>query len=324
LKPMKPNGKIIDVGVPFLLQDTPNPVCGLPNKNFRVPVMNITVDLHEERRCIANIIRIIMNSMSMTLILSILPGLLAGWLVNYLADVLPATRRFSQPVCPQCGTPFRWPDYLLLRSCQNGHSRTVRVWVVQIILLAASIITWIEPPSKLGYFLGMILAVYFGVVFVIDLEHRLILHPTSIFGAILGLIVGMIAHGIQPTLLGGLGGLLIMLAFYGLGVLFTRIRTKRMLALGQEADDEEALGSGDVILVTILGFIVGWPLIWLCLLYGILLGGFASIFIVLWLFLSGRYKTSILMTFIPYGPYFIITATLIVFFPKFLAMIVPD
>ena len=76
-----------------------------------------------------------------------------------------------------------------------------------------------------------------------------------------------------PTLLGGLGGLLIMLAFYGLGVLFTRIRAKRLLAMGQEPDDEEALGSGDVILVTILGFIVGWPLIWLCLLYGILLGG---------------------------------------------------
>jgi hypothetical protein len=29
------------------------------------------------------------------------------------------------------------------------------------------------------------------------------------------------------------------------------------------------------------------------------------------------------MTFIPYGPYFIITAALIVYFPKFLAMIVP-
>ena len=93
--------------------------------------------------------------------------------------------------------------------------------------------------------------------------------------------------------------------------------------MGQEADDEEALGSGDVILVTILGFIVGWPLIWLCLLYGILLGGLVSLFIVLWLIISGKYKTSALMTFIPYGPYFIITAALIVYFPKLLAMIVP-
>jgi prepilin signal peptidase PulO-like enzyme (type II secretory pathway) len=199
----------------------------------------------------------------------------------------------------------------------------MRTWIVQTIILAASVYTWVKPPAKLGYFLGLILIIYFGVVFVIDLEHRLILHPTSIFGALLGLTVGTIAHGIWPTLLGGLGGLLIMLAFYGLGVLFTHVRTKRMLAMGQEADDEEALGSGDVILVTILGFIVGWPLIWLCLLYGILLGGLVSLIIILWLVISGKYKRNALMTFIAYGPYFIATAALIVYFPRLLAMIVP-
>jgi hypothetical protein len=58
-------------------------------------------------------------------------------------------------------------------------------------------------------------------------------------------------------------------------------------------------------------------------LYGILLGGLVSFFIVLWLIISGKYKTSALMTFIPYGPYFIATAALIVYFPKFLAILVP-
>jgi prepilin signal peptidase PulO-like enzyme (type II secretory pathway) len=271
----------------------------------------------------ANTIGIIINSMSTTLVVSIIFGWLAGWLLNYFADVLPFTRRFSQPTCPQCAIPFTWRDYLFFRACQNGHARKARLWIVQIIILASSVYTWIKPPSKIGYFLGLILIIYFGVIFVIDLEHRLILHPTSIFGASLGLIVGTVAHGIWPTLLGGLGGLLIMLAFYYLGVLFTRIRTKRLLAMGQEPDDEEALGSGDVILVTILGFIVGWPLIWLCLLYGILLGGLVSLFILFWLVISGNYKKNALMTFIPYGPYFIITAALIVYFPKLLAMIVP-
>jgi prepilin signal peptidase PulO-like enzyme (type II secretory pathway) len=261
--------------------------------------------------------------MPTTLIVSIILGWLAGWLVNYFADVLPFTRRLSQPTCPQCNTLFTWRDYFFLRSCKNGHPRKTRLWIVQIIILAASIYTSIKPPSKIGYFLGLLLIIYFGVVFVIDLEHRLILHPTSIFGAFLGLIVGIVTHGISPTLLGGLGGLLIMLTFYGLGVLFTRIRAKRLLALGQETDDEEALGSGDVILVTILGIIVGWPLIWLCLLYGILLGGLVSLLIILWLVISGRYKKNALMTFIPYGPYFIITAALIIYFPKLLALIVP-
>jgi prepilin signal peptidase PulO-like enzyme (type II secretory pathway) len=187
-----------------------------------------------------------------------------------------------------------------------------------------SVYTWINPPPKPGYFLGLVLLIYFGIVFVIDLEHRLILHPTSIFGAAFGLVFGLVAHDeVSSTFLGGLGGFLIMLLFYYLGVLFTRIRSKRLVAMGQEPDDEEALGSGDVILAAILGLIVGWPLLWLCLLYGILLGGLVSLIIVIWMLASGRYKTNALMVFIPYGPYFIVTAGLIVYFPKFLAIIVP-
>ena len=42
--------------------------------------------------------------MDFTLILPALLGLAAGLLVNYLADVLPVTRRLSQPACPNCQT----------------------------------------------------------------------------------------------------------------------------------------------------------------------------------------------------------------------------
>jgi prepilin signal peptidase PulO-like enzyme (type II secretory pathway) len=265
-----------------------------------------------------------MNFMPTNLVISVIFGLGAGWLVNYLADVLPYTRRFSQPICQLCGASFGLWDYLSFRPCQNGHRRKLRLWIVQVVILAANIYTWLQPPSKLGYFLGLILIVYFGVVFVIDMEHRLILHPTSIFGAVFGAVIGAVAHGIGPTLWGGLGGFLIMMAFYYLGVLFARIRARRMLAQGQEADDEEALGSGDVILVTVLGLILGWPLIWVCLLYGILLGGLVSFFIVLWLIVSGRYGANALMTFIPYGPYFIVTAAMIVYFPQFVRIFTPD
>ncbi len=261
--------------------------------------------------------------MTITLIVSLVFGWLAGWLVNYLADVLPLTRRFSQPICPQCNVPFAVKEYLLFQPCQNGHPRSARLSIVQILILAASIYTWITPPSKIGYILGLALIIYFGVIFVIDLEHRLILHPTSIFGAFLGLIVGTLAHGIGPTLSGGLGGLLIMLAIYYFGVLFTRMRTKRLIAMGQEPDDEEALGAGDVILITILGFILGWPLIWFGFLVGVLLGGFFSLLIIIWLVISGGYKKNALMMFIPYGPYFVTSAFLIVYFPRFLEMIVP-
>ena len=188
---------------------------------------------------------------------------------------------------------------------------------------AVSINTWMNPPSKIEYLLGIILLTYFGTVFVIDMEQRLILHPTSIFGVVLGLIVGTVSHGVKATLLGGLGGLLIMLGFYYFGVLFARIRTKRMLALGQEADDEEALGAGDVILATILGLMLGWPLIWFGLLLGILLGGFFSLMLILWLVVTRKYGKNALMLFIPYGPYFIMSAFLIIFFSKFVQMMLP-
>lgn len=190
-------------------------------------------------------------------------------------------------------------------------------------MTAVSINTWMNPPSKIEYLLGIILLTYFGTVFVIDMEQRLILHPTSIFGVVLGLIVGTVSHGVKATLLGGLGGLLIMLGFYYFGVLFARIRTKRMLALGQETDDEEALGAGDVILATILGLMLGWPLIWFGLLLGILLGGFFSLMLILWLVVTRKYGKNALMLFIPYGPYFIMSAFLIIFFSKFVQMMLP-
>lgn len=261
--------------------------------------------------------------MATTLIVPVIFGWLAGWLVNYLADVLPVTRRFSQPSCAQCDAPFALKEYFLFRSCQNGHPRKARAWIFQILILAASVYTGINPPSKIGYSLGLALIVYFGVIFVIDLEHRLILHPTSIFGAFLGLVVGTISHGIGATLWGGLGGLLIMLAAYGVGILFTRKRAKHMVALGQEPDDEEALGSGDVILITILGFILGWPLVLFGFIVGVMLGGLFSLLIVLWTVLRGGNKQNALMMFIPYGPYFIVSAFLIIYFPRFAAMIAP-
>lgn len=261
--------------------------------------------------------------MSIMLIIPVILGLFAGLIVNYLSDVLPITRKFSQPTCSQCNEVFTWKDYLLVQRCKNGHPRPLRIWIVYVLMLAISLYTWQSPPSKIGYFLGLILATYFGVIFVIDMEHRLILHPTSIFGSLLALTVGLVSHGLQATLIGGLSGLLIMLGFYYLGVIFAKVRAKRMRAMGQEADDEEALGAGDVILVTIIGLMLGWPLIWFSLLLGILLGGVVSLFLVIGLVITRKYKTNALMVFIPYGPYFITSAFLIIYFPSFVQKLVP-
>jgi len=263
-----------------------------------------------------------MKSMDITLLIPILLGWIAGLFVNYTSDVLPVTRRFSQPECPHCQTPFLWAEYLTLRACrQCGKGRSPRMWLVQILAVASFAYFWLFPSKALGIPLGMIVLVYFGIITVIDLEHRLILHPTSLFGAVLGLIVGTFIHsrtdgllgGIGKSLLGGLFGFGVMFLLYKLGELVSRYRARKMQAAGQADDEEEALGGGDVYLLGVLGLMLGWPYIFNALVLGVLLGGVVSFLFIAALFALRRYSSEALMTFIPYGPYFIIGAFYVLF-----------
>jgi leader peptidase (prepilin peptidase) / N-methyltransferase len=260
--------------------------------------------------------------MDVTLLIPVILGWFAGLFINYVSDVLPLTRRFSQPTCPQCQTAFSWADYLTLRACRNcGQKRSLRTWLVQILTVAAYVYVWLYPSKALGIPLGMIVLIYFGIITVIDLEHRLILHPTSAVGAILGLIVGTSIHsqadglliGAGKSLLGGLFGFGVMFLLYQFGALVARYRARKMKAAGQAADEEEALGGGDVYLAGVLGLMLGWPFIWVALFLGVLLGGLISFFFILALLLRRRYARDALMTFIPYGPYFIISAFYLLF-----------
>ena len=260
--------------------------------------------------------------MDATLLIPILLGWVAGLFINYVSDVLPHTRRFSQPACLQCGTHFSWADYLTLRPCRNcGKRRSLRPWLVQILAVASFVYFWLVPSKALGFPLGAIVLIYFGIITVIDLEHRLILHPTSLAGAALGLIVGTLIHsradgllvGVGKSLLGGLFGFGIMFLLYQFGTLVARFRARKMQAAGQAGDEEEALGGGDVYLAGVLGLMLGWPFIWSALLLGILLGGLISFLFIFALLVRRRYSNDALMTFIPYGPYFIIGAFYMLF-----------
>jgi leader peptidase (prepilin peptidase)/N-methyltransferase len=264
--------------------------------------------------------------MSATLLFPVVLGWLAGFFINYVADVLPMTRHFSQPACLECQAPFAWRDYLALRACQNcGKKRSLRTWLVQILTVGAFVYFWLFPSKALGIPLGMLVLIYFGIVVVIDLERRLILHPTSLAGAVLGLVVGTYIHsrindngilvGLGKSLLGGVVGFGVMFLLYQFGALVARFRARRMQAAGQAADDEESLGGGDVYLAGVLGLMLGWDFIPLGLAWGIILGGLVSLLLVIVLLVRRRYLHSALMTFIPYGPFFILGAALLLFQP---------
>ncbi len=261
--------------------------------------------------------------MDISLPTAIVLGWVAGLFVNYASDVLPFTRRFSQPACPNCQTSFSWSDYLTLRACRNcGTRRSPRTWIVQALAVASFSYFWLFPPKVLGLPLSLIVLTYFGVIIVIDLEHRLILHPTSLFGAFLGLFVGTYIYtkldgfpaSILTSVLGGVAGFGIMYVLYQLGALVARIRARKLRAAGKAEDDEEALGGGDVYLTGVLGLMLGWPNIIFGITVGALIGGVVGLLAVIGHFIKRRYSENSLMTFIPYGPSLVLGACYILFF----------
>lgn len=242
-----------------------------------------------------------------------LPLLLLGWvvgaLVNYLSDVLPWKRRLAQPFCTSCQAPMPWINYFFWpRSCPECKKRrTRRVWLVEITFMLSTVLLWYNHPDKLGFWGGLFLLAYFGVVVVIDMEHKLILHPVSIFGAVMGFGIGFYLHGLEATLIGGAVGYAAMFALYALGAgwlwLVNRLR-------GQKIDDV-ALGYGDVNLSGILGIILGWPGILAGLILAIFIGGAVSLIYLLVMLLLRKYR---LYSAIPYGPFLIAGAVVLLFF----------
>ncbi len=242
----------------------------------------------------------------------ILLGWLSGILINYISDVLPEKRQLIHPYCLNCEEAQPILNYLFWpRRCPYcSHRRTIRSWLVEILTILITIWLWTQPSLILGFWLSLVIVIYFGIVVIIDLEHHLIMHPVSLIGTIICLFIGIYLHGVLITIIGGLAGFGAMFGLYFLGALFARFVFRR----SQEGFSDEALGFGDVILGGILGLILGWPAIFGGLLISILLAGIISLIYLLITVLARKYKA---FTFIPYGPFMIAGAAALIFFNSF-------
>ena len=242
---------------------------------------------------------------------AIIIGWIAGVAVNYFADVLPYRKGLTLPVCKKCGTHqsdvryWFWPA-----RCNNcGMRRSWRNIIVEVVFIITSIYLWQFSISIIEFSVNLLLIAYLGLVSVIDIEHRLILHPVSLVGALLGLGFGTWQHGFYATIIGGLVmfGIMLLLYFFGMGFvkLWERIRGHTI--------NEEALGFGDVTLGGVIGLLLGWPGIVAGIFLTIFLAGVVSFVYYVFALFFRKYKPNLAL---PFGPFLVMSAILLLYFHK--------
>ena len=242
----------------------------------------------------------------MTFAISAFAGVITGLLINYLSDVLPVTRSFSKPLCKVCAHPYSVKDYLLSFRCSNCGSRiSSRSFLVLISSVVVCIMINYFPLSKLGFWSTLPILIFLGVILVIDIEHHAVLIETSLFGFVFFLGYGMILNGSRSTLIGGLVGLLIMLAFYFIGLAFSKL----VGALRHKAIDEVVFGFGDVCLGLNLGLLTGWPLIAGTITISIIAFEVFTLFFFIALLISKKYQA--FASALPFTPFLILGAVAI-------------
>lgn len=241
----------------------------------------------------------------MSLVMNVIIGALAGIIINYLADVLPISRKFTQPICLNCGRLFSLKEYLFSFKCAKCGNRTpARVIIVLILSIVVSVLLKYYPLGGLGYWATIPVLIFLGVILVIDIEYRVVLKETSYVGLVLFFVYGIVMHGFLITLIGGITGGLIMLGLYYLGVLFNKI----MGRMRGEEIEEVALGFGDVYVSAFLGLFTGWPVIIAVILLAILAAGVFSLFYIVVMAVQRKYRA---YSAIPYAPFLIFAAVAI-------------
>ena len=243
----------------------------------------------------------------MILIIIVL-GLICAYLINLLADILPQKRRCDFFVCGNCQSSIHAFDIITLKSCPSCGKKIIHVRLGLFILFPVLYTCfWNFPPHNIKFIEVCILLLYFGIVMIIDIEHKLILHPVNLAGFFLSVVIGLNHHSPSTTITGGFTGLLIMLSIYFSGHFYIYIHNKILIP----HITESALGFGDVFLGMNIGLLLGFPKIIPIVLLAIITSGlFAGCYLII-MKLIRRYKSH--ATF-PYAPFLILSAMMMIIF----------
>lgn len=246
--------------------------------------------------------------MSLETLFFALLGWSVGVLINHAADVLPRhVGLATEPACPQCGVPRP----LFARSAVLGYltGRRVCPGCGALLSLRSVLVELAIPAIFVGLLWRYSLSVQLGLlcvysvvlilVTVTDLEHRLIQHAVMV-PALLIATVGAFFNldlSARRSLLGGVTGLVLLLAMYGLSRPISRV----MGHLAGRRVDDTPFGFGDVTLGTFVGLITGLPGVFFALMITIGSAGIvALILVVVRSLVRRRYS---MFTTMPYGPF---------------------
>ncbi|MDX1521144.1 MAG: A24 family peptidase [Anaerolineae bacterium] len=220
-------------------------------------------------------------------------GWVVGVAINHAADILPTRKTLLQwPTCSACGQArplVEWSSLLaLVRSgarCSHCGQRS-KTFIRSVIVEIVTPLFFIFLLARYDLSLSLVLiALYTAILILItvtDLEHRLIFNVVILPSILFGLAAAFFTPNLpwRVALVGG-------------GLAFVLSYAAAFLSRG-------GLGEGDVTLSTFLGLILGFPHILLSLFFGVFLGGF----VVLILLITRRVG---LKSFVPYGPFLTIT-----------------
>ena len=249
-------------------------------------------------------------------LLAVILGWAVAVVVNALADTLPFSRRVQPPACEGCGAPRSasvWSGLLALALGRTAcpycaRRRRTRAPFAEAVLAGVAGWLWWRDPRLAAFLPAFVVASFYLLIVIIDLEHRLILHPVSLSAALVIGLLGALdtSRGLAKTLWGGVAGFAIFLILYWFGELFARVLTRlRRLPLR-----EVTFGFGDVMFAGVIGLTVGWPGVVLALFLGILGAGAFSLVYLLVMLARRRYAA---FTPIPYGPFLALGASLVYF-----------
>ena len=256
---------------------------------------------------------------NVSLIIYSLLGWLIGGLLNVLADHLPgrsssaagAYRDPGVPACAFCGQPRPWFGWLAVgayvlargRCAHCGARISLRHPLTEIATAALFAFLWQRYGPSLRLFLETLYSAIMVLLLVIDLEHRLVLHVTTLPAILLALTGSFFldreGYNWRLAILGGATGFLLVLGMYLFGHLFVRLMER---VRGQKIG-EVAFGFGDVTLTTFIGLVTGFPNVIFALLLGIVLGGIGGA--IYWLIKAVIRRDYSLFSAIPYGPFLI-------------------